>query len=177
MLKRLIQTLGFAALLSTTANQALASASAGSGSGSAPPHGPHYTEVQPAVLVNFGGPGRIKYLKLEISIRMADGSLAEHVTHHMPLIRNNLILLFSKQTEETVSSVEGKEAMRQAALEEVRKILKEEENLDIFTPPPPPEGEEEKKEEDPKKAKHGHKKDKPGPAVEDLFFTNFIIQR
>jgi flagellar FliL protein len=41
------------------------------------------------------------------------------------VIRNNLILLFSEQTYETLSSREGKRKLADAALEEVRKILRE----------------------------------------------------
>lgn len=188
MLKQL-KILGLAALLAGEAAPVLASSGGeGGGEGAAPAHGPQYVEIQPAVLVNYGGPGRIKYLKLEMAVRVADGSIVEHVKHHMPLIRNNLILLFSKQTEEAVGSVEGKEAMRQAALEEVRKVLEEEENITTFTPPPPEEGdkekEKEKEKEKPKaKDKKGHDDKKNGhgkaetPAVEDLLFNNFIIQR
>ena len=49
----------------------------------------------------------------------------EAVKKHMPVIRNNLILLLSSQTYETLSTHEGKEGVRQKALQEVQKILSE----------------------------------------------------
>ena len=47
--------------------------------------------------------------------------------YHEPLIRDTLIQLFAQQTDEDMSSNEGKEAMRQAALLQVQNALKEEE--------------------------------------------------
>jgi flagellar FliL protein len=44
----------------------------------------------------------------------------------MPFIRNNLVLLFSKQTDESLETQVGKENLRQAALDEVRKVLEQE---------------------------------------------------
>jgi flagellar FliL protein len=49
----------------------------------------------------------------------------EALQAHVPLLRNNLILLFSEQTYETLSSRDGKDALRDAALAEVRGVLPE----------------------------------------------------
>lgn len=84
---------------------------------------PIYIPLKPAFVVNYGGVGRLKYLKTELSVRVQDGDAASAIRHHMPYIRNNLVLLFSRQTDETLDTQAGKEALRQAALEEVRAIL------------------------------------------------------
>ena len=165
-------------------------AQASGGAAAAAPVGVQYVDIDPPILVNYGGPGRIKYLKLEMSVRVGNGEVAGHIKHNMPLIRNNLILLFSKQTEEAVSSGEGKEAMRQQALAEVRAILEKETGITEVKPEPVAhEGEEAPPEEEEKpKAKDKHAKDKgkakakdaepeTKPAVEDLLFNNFIVQR
>lgn len=94
-------------------------------SGGATAAGP-YIELKPAFVVNYGGVGKIKYLKAEISLRVDDPKAIEAVNHHMPLIRNALVLLFSRQTDEAMASVEGKETMRQEALAEVNRLLAEE---------------------------------------------------
>jgi len=88
--------------------------------------GPIYIPLQPPFVVNYGGVGRLKYLKAELSVRVQDGDTASAVRHHMPYIRNNIVLLFSRQTDETLDTQAGKEALRQAALEEVRTILESE---------------------------------------------------
>lgn len=88
--------------------------------------GPIYIPIKPPFVVNYGGVGRLKYLKAELSVRVEDGETAGAVRHHMPYIRNNLVLLFSRQTDETLNTQEGKEALRQAALDEVRVVLETE---------------------------------------------------
>lgn len=88
--------------------------------------GPIYIPLQPPFVVNYGGVGRLKYLKAELSVRVQDGDAAGAVRHHMPYIRNNIVLLFSRQTDETLDTQAGKEALRQAALDEVRAILEAE---------------------------------------------------
>ncbi len=89
-----------------------------------------YLPLKPAFVVNYGGKGRLRYLKTEMSVRLASTDAANSVRHHMPYIRNNLVMLFARQTEETMSSLEGRELMRQDALMEIREILKEEDAQD-----------------------------------------------
>ena len=97
------------------------SVASGGGGASGP-----YIELKPAFVVNYGGVGKIKYLKADISLRVGDPEAIEAVNHHMPLIRNALVLLFSRQTDEAMASVEGKEAMRQDSLTEINRLLEEE---------------------------------------------------
>jgi len=92
--------------------------------------GTQYIDLKPAFVVNYGGGGRLKYLKSDLSIRVTGNGAARAVRHHMPYIRNNLVLLFSRQSEEIVTTSEGRELLRQAALQEIRKILQEEEGDD-----------------------------------------------
>lgn len=95
-----------------------------------------YLPIRPAFVVNYGGAGRLKYLKTELSVRVAHTDAANSVRHHLPLIRNNLVMLFARQTDETVNSQEGRELMRQEALEEIRKVALEEDGqegiIDVF---------------------------------------------
>lgn len=87
---------------------------------------PIYVPVKPAFVVNYGGPGKLKYLKLEISLRVKDTSSSNAARHHMPLIRDYLVTLFSRQTDEDIDTRDGKEAIRVAALEGVQNLLLEE---------------------------------------------------
>lgn len=89
-----------------------------------------YLPVKPAFVVNYGGAGRLKYLKAEVSLRLADTEAANSARHHLPYIRNNLVMLFASQTEEDVSSRDGREKLRNDALLEVRKVLEQEEGMD-----------------------------------------------
>jgi len=87
---------------------------------------PIYIPLKPSFVVNYGGVGRLKYLKAELSVRVQDSDAANAVRHHMPYIRNNLVLLFSRQTDETLDTQVGKEALRQEALAEIRSVVETE---------------------------------------------------
>ncbi len=84
-----------------------------------------YIPVKPAFVVNYGGAGKLKYIKADISLRLDNSDAGHSVRHHMPLIRNNLVMLFSAQTDESISSQDGKEALRQEALKVVQDVLHE----------------------------------------------------
>jgi len=95
-----------------------------------------YLPIKPAFVVNYGGSGRLKYIKAEVSVRVDSSSAANSVRHHLPYIRNNLVMLFASQTDESLDSQEGKEALRQDALAEIRKIVMQEDQaegiIDVF---------------------------------------------
>ena len=97
---------------------------------------PLYIPVKPALVVNYGGEGKLKYIKVEISLRVKDTSASNAVRHHLPLIRDYLVSLFSRQKDENVDTVEGKERLRASALEGVKTLLLEEDGeegiLDLF---------------------------------------------
>jgi flagellar FliL protein len=86
-----------------------------------------YLPLKPPFVVNYGGQGRLKYMKASVSVRVANSKSANTIRHHMPYIRNNLILLFSKQNDEDLDTQEGKELLRQAAMTEISAILEAEE--------------------------------------------------
>lgn len=89
-----------------------------------------YIPLKPAFVVNYGGPGRLKYIKADISLRLQDSTAANSVRHHMPYIRNNLMMLFSAQTDESISSQDGKEALRKEALQTVREVIMKEDQTE-----------------------------------------------
>lgn len=97
---------------------------------------PLYIPIKPALVVNYGGEGKLKYIKVEISLRVKDTAASNAVRHHLPLIRDYLVSLFSRQNDENVDTIEGKERLRTTALEDVRTLLLEEDGdegvLDLF---------------------------------------------
>lgn len=86
-----------------------------------------YVPLASPLVVNYGGPGRLKYLKAEISLRVEGSAQAATLRHHMPLIRHKMVLFFSRQDEETVNTQEGRETLRLAAKEEINTALAAEE--------------------------------------------------
>jgi flagellar basal body-associated protein FliL len=94
-----------------------------SGSGPALAEGVNYIPLEPALVVNYGGPGKARFIKAELSIRTETGEDAAEVMHHLPLIRDRLVSILSAQTEEAISTAEGKEYLRVYALAEINKAL------------------------------------------------------
>ena len=86
-----------------------------------------YVPVIPAFVVNYGGQGKLKYIKLEVSLRVKDSSSSNSVRHHMPLIRDYLVREFSRLNDVDVDSQQGKELVRVNALEGVKALLSQEE--------------------------------------------------
>ncbi len=97
-----------------------------SGGGNAASPGSIYITFKPPLIANFGGVGKLKYIKADFSLRVDNTEVAGAVQHNMPLIRNNLLILMAQQTDETLSSSEGKEALRQEALKQIQEIIKKE---------------------------------------------------
>ena len=96
--------------------------------GEAGPGSARYVDLKPAFVVNYGGAGRLRYLKTDIALRVGGGDKGPSaIRHHMPYIRHSLVMLMSRASEEDLSSMEGRELLRQNALEAVRDLLTREE--------------------------------------------------
>ncbi len=85
-----------------------------------------YMKVDPPFVVNFDGQGKARFLQVTMEIVGHDESALEDAMHHMPAIRNAMLLILSSQSYDVLSTVEGKEQLRQQALAEVQVILERE---------------------------------------------------
>ena len=84
-------------------------------------------DLRPPFIVNFSDP-KVRYFKVNISLRgKGQGVLPKEVlSHHAPLIKNSLIMLLSKQDEETLRSPEGRVSLKEAIKAEVNILLEQE---------------------------------------------------
>jgi len=105
-----------------------------------------YVTLQPTFVTNYGFSenGRLKYLKADVTVRVSSHDAEMALRNHFPYLRNNLVLLFSRQDEASVSSREGREVLREEALAELRAVMEAEEGETY---------------------------------IEDLMFSNFVVQR
>ncbi len=86
-----------------------------------------YINLMPGVVGNYAAGGnKLKFYKADIALRIMSTN-KDRVTYHEPLIRDQLVLLFSQKTDEDFAGIEGKEAIRKEALERVRQALTQEE--------------------------------------------------
>lgn len=86
-----------------------------------------YYALTPAMVGNYGSGERLKYYKADVALRISSKEVEDRVKHHEPLIRHQLVMLFSQQTDETLSGPQAKEQLRQEALRQVREVLEQEE--------------------------------------------------
>lgn len=89
-----------------------------------PKEPPIYFSLEEPFIVNLSTRST-RFLQVSVELMARDDDVIEAVQKHRPLLRNNLLLLFSAQSPETISTPEGKEAMRRAALAEVQSVLEE----------------------------------------------------
>jgi flagellar FliL protein len=90
---------------------------------SAPHAAPIYYKFDPAFVVNFGGEGSARYLQVTVEAMGRDAAVMENLKSTEPAVRNDLVMLFSGQDNATLMSAEGKEKLRAATLETIRKVL------------------------------------------------------
>lgn len=82
-----------------------------------------YVEMNPPFIANYGGPGPLKYVKAEVSIKVVSRDGEVNTKHHQAQIRNAIVMLLSSQTDDTVATAAGRERIRIQALEAVRQIM------------------------------------------------------
>jgi flagellar FliL protein len=87
-----------------------------------------YITLSPPFVGNYGldGSSKLKVYKADISLRVSGAEAAKAVKANDPLIRNQLVGLFTQQTSESLGSVEAKEKLRQEALKQIRQVMTDE---------------------------------------------------
>ena len=83
-----------------------------------------YYAFDPAFVVNFEDKGVIRFLQITLSAMTYDTAVPDSLKEHDPVIRNNLVLLYSSQSYSDLTSREGKEKLRADTLTEIQSILK-----------------------------------------------------
>ena len=84
-----------------------------------------YFPLEPAFVANFKDRGRTRFLQVTLDVMATDQKIIDELQKHMPLIRNNILILLSKQEGELLQSGEGKEVVRAAILKELQEIMTE----------------------------------------------------
>lgn len=82
-----------------------------------------YYKFDPAFVVNFGSDGNTRYLQITLEAMSREQSVIDEIKNNEPAIRNDLVLLYSAQQPEALLAPEGKEKLRDATLDAVRKTI------------------------------------------------------
>ena len=92
-----------------------------------------YITLSPPFVGNYALDGRpkLRVYKADVALRVTGDAAATAVKHQEPLIRNQLVALFTQQTVDSMSNVDAKEKLRQEALKQVQQVMESEEGKPI----------------------------------------------
>ncbi|MFI4913924.1 MAG: flagellar basal body-associated protein FliL [Steroidobacterales bacterium] len=93
------------------------------GQSAAPRAAPIYYKFDPAFVVNFGSEGNARYLQVTVEAMSRDAAVLELIKNNEPAVRNDLVLLLSAQEYSALMTPEGKERLRAATLQAIRKTV------------------------------------------------------
>ncbi|MCK9705764.1 flagellar basal body-associated protein FliL [Pseudomonas syringae] len=85
-----------------------------------------FEPVTPAFVVNFNANGRQRYMQVSITMLGRNAADMEALKVHMPLIRNNLVMLFAAIPFESLASPIGQEMLRQKATASIQEVAQKE---------------------------------------------------
>ncbi|WP_018872506.1 flagellar basal body-associated protein FliL [Thioalkalivibrio sp. ALJ16] len=81
-----------------------------------------YVSLEP-MTVNIEAPGRIRYLRIQLSLVTHEPAVSEAIERHLPAIRNDILGILGEQRYEDLNTRAGKEALAEELRDTVREIL------------------------------------------------------
>ncbi|WP_426113174.1 flagellar basal body-associated protein FliL [Pseudomonas sp. DSP3-2-2] len=102
-----------------------------------------FEAMTPAFVVNFNANGRQRYMQVSITMLARNQADLEALKVHMPVIRNNLVMMFAGIPFESLATPIGQEMLRQKATASVQEVAQKELGKTV---------------------------------IEQLLFTNFVLQ-
>jgi flagellar FliL protein len=80
-------------------------------------------EFDPDFTVNLSDGDNTRFLQIALAALTYYDDTEEALKNHMPQLRSSLITLFGSQAGDDLSTLEGKEQLRAAALAEITRVL------------------------------------------------------
>ena len=85
-----------------------------------------YEPLSPAFVVNYKQNGRDRYMQVSITLQARNQADLDALKVHMPVIRNNLVMMFSGQSFDNLNTPIGQEMLRQKATASVQEVAQKE---------------------------------------------------
>lgn len=83
-----------------------------------------YVNLDPAYILTFELEGETRFIQVSVSAMARSQDTIEVMEANRPRIRHSLIMLFGSQDYEDLATLEGKERLRLAVLEEIRNVIR-----------------------------------------------------
>ncbi|MCF7501309.1 MULTISPECIES: flagellar basal body-associated protein FliL [unclassified Pseudoalteromonas] len=92
-----------------------------------------YFGFEPDIITNYIGQGNKKlgYVRITVDLMLNDMSDIRVVEHHTPLLRDAIVEILSKEPEENIKSLTGREEIRKRCTEKLKTLLKQETGQEI----------------------------------------------
>ncbi len=85
-----------------------------------------YIDLVPPFVVNYGGQGRIRFVRTKITLRVRVGEFEQDVRRHVHPIRHLIVMGISGADADTVETTEGQKKLRKQLLDDIRDFLEKE---------------------------------------------------
>jgi flagellar FliL protein len=99
-----------------------------------------------SMVVNFSVKGPARYLQVEMQLMAHNKEALSLAEQHMPVIRNNILMILAAQSFEEVSTREGKERLRKEITGSINQVLADQGEV------------------------------KEGEGIQAVYFTSFVMQ-
>ncbi|BED88327.1 flagellar basal body-associated protein FliL [Pseudoalteromonas sp. MM1] len=93
-----------------------------------------YFGFEPDIITNYIGASSKKmgYVRVTIDLMLSNNADIAIVEHHTPLLRDALVEILSKEPEEKIKSLTGREEIRAKCADKLKSLLKEETGQEII---------------------------------------------
>ena len=86
---------------------------------------PIYVPLHPAFVVNFENQEKVSFLQVDIQVMTFNSAVETALKMHMPIVRNELLLLLGGKQYHEINTREGKRNLSQEAIREIQRVLDE----------------------------------------------------
>ncbi|MBD2858438.1 flagellar basal body-associated FliL family protein [Spongiibacter sp. KMU-158] len=87
---------------------------------------PEYISISPSFVVNLQDTRPMRFLMVEVELMSRQTGAKDTIEEYLPGIQHGLNMLFSAQTQETISTAEDREKLQQASADKVNDLLESE---------------------------------------------------
>ena len=93
-----------------------------------------YFGFEPDITTNYirQSSKKLGYIRVTVDLMLNDMKNIAIVEHHTPLLRDAIVQILSKEPEEAIKSLTGREDIRQRCAEKLKKLLKDETGDEII---------------------------------------------
>lgn len=86
-----------------------------------------YYGFEPDIITNYiSARKKLGYVRISVELMIESSSNLEVVEHHAPLLRDAIVQVLGRESEEKIKSLTGREEIRVQCLDRVKELLQKE---------------------------------------------------